>query len=55
MHPLISLPLVIPLLTAIASLLTWRWQPGQSVLGVIGTAGLLGVPPQLTVVSRGMA
>jgi multicomponent Na+:H+ antiporter subunit D len=42
MHPLISLPLVIPLLTAIASLLTWRWQPGQSVLGVIGTAGLLG-------------
>jgi multicomponent Na+:H+ antiporter subunit D len=35
------LPLLIPLLTAIATLLAWKWREGQRWLSILGAAGLL--------------
>jgi multicomponent Na+:H+ antiporter subunit D len=41
MNVLLILPLLIPLLTAVASILSWKWTPVQRGLSVLGATGLL--------------
>jgi multicomponent Na+:H+ antiporter subunit D len=41
MNIIIVLPILIPLLTAVASLLAWKWRRVQRGLGVVGAAALL--------------
>jgi multicomponent Na+:H+ antiporter subunit D len=41
MNLFLVLPILIPLLTAVATLLAWRWRRVQRVLGLVGTAGIL--------------
>jgi multicomponent Na+:H+ antiporter subunit D len=41
MNVLLILPLLIPLLTAIAAILAWKWPQVQRGLSVVGAAGLL--------------
>ncbi len=42
MSNLVVLPLVIPFLTAILCLLTWKWRVAQRGIGVVGAAALFG-------------